>query len=536
MNTEIWYFPVSALINAVTSTFLGFYLVFTSLKKRVARYLLYFCFAVAAWSYGYFMWQMADNATDALFWVRILMIGAIFTSISYFHLVLVFINIDKERFYRILLIIFYFFSFLWLFLDFTPYFVVGVETLSYFNYWPIAGPFYTPYLIAFFTHVIYASILLLKYYRKIHGIVKIQTVLLLLGLSMAFVGGSTNYPLWYGIDIAPWGNSLVSIYVILTVYAMMKYKFMDMKVIMAELFAGLVSIIFLVEIFFSRSISESILRVLALTFVILFSMMLVRSVRREIRGKEEITDLAHSLEKANLKLKELDRQKTDFLSIAAHQLRTPLSIMKGYIELIEDGAFGKPTKGIVKTLDEMDESNERLVKLVDEFLDITRIEQGRTKFDFAAHDMNKMITNTIKELQEKADIKGQKILWKLNPAIKNVYMDDDKIRHVIFNFIDNSTKYSGESKKIWVSLEKEKDHVVVKVKDEGIGFDKQDEVNFFQKFYRGNNVKGTNVNGTGLGLYVCRRFIEAHQGEVWGKSEGLGQGSEFGFWLPVKRA
>lgn len=254
---------------------------------------------------------------------------------------------------------------------------------------------------------------------------------------------------------------------------------------------------------------------------------------RDLRAKNIYqANLTHSIERANLRLQELDRQKTEFLSIASHQLRTPLSIIKGYIELIKDGAYGKTTTKMVKTLDEMDQSNERLVKLVDEFLNISRIEQGRTKFDFKPENLNEIISSVVKELKEKADEKCRQIVWTPPPPDCQANVDEEKIRNVVFNYIDNALKYSdcGEVK---VFLESEDDGWNVRVCDNGLGFGKVDGANFFQKFYRGENVKGANVNGTGLGLYVCRKFIEAHNGKVWAKSGGLGKGSEFGFWIPL---
>ncbi len=534
MNTEILFFSLSALVNAITSSVLGFYLIFTGMKKRVARYLLFFSVSVAWWSYCYFFWMISENAFDALFWSRVLMIGAIFTSMSYFHLVLVFLKIDNIRFYKIILLIFYFFSFVWLALSGTPYFVSHVEAISYFKYWPRAGIFYAPFLIAFFFHVAYASWLLSKNYFKKTGTIRMQTGLLLVGILVAFVGGSTNYPLWYGVEIAPWGNILVSLYVLLTAYAMLKYKFLDIRVVSAELFTGLLFIIFAIDVFRSKNPAELVFRLIALTFMGLFGFMLIRSVRREVKRREQTTKLAHSLEKANIRLQEIDEQKTEFLSIASHQLRTPLSIIKGYIELIQDGAFGRATNKIKKILDNMDESNERLVKLVDEFLDITRIEQGRTKFNFEMASINHVISSVVKELKERAHAHNMTLAWKPMKSIGNIYMDEEKIRHVIFNYIDNAIKYS-EKGSIKITLEREKNGYTVRVKDNGIGFEKEDYANLFQKFYRGKNVRGTNVNGTGLGIYVCRKFIEAHQGNVWGHSDGLGRGSEFGFWISGSR-
>ncbi|OGH76887.1 MAG: hypothetical protein A2469_03920 [Candidatus Magasanikbacteria bacterium RIFOXYC2_FULL_40_16] len=251
----------------------------------------------------------------------------------------------------------------------------------------------------------------------------------------------------------------------------------------------------------------------------------------EVKQREKLSKLAQSLEVANLRLQELDKQKTEFLSIASHQLRTPISIIKGYIELIKDGVYGKITEKTRKILSDVDTTNERLEKLVDEFLDVSRIEQGRTKFVFEVKNINDLVTSVVEELKGMAKSSGLEIDWKPGDEKIDVCMDEEKIRHVIFNFVDNAIKYTKEGT-VSVSVEREGEGVNVKVKDTGFGFDKVDEANFFQKFYRGKNVEHTNVNGTGLGIYVCRQFIEKHKGRVWAKSAGLGQGSEFGFWIP----
>ncbi len=240
------------------------------------------------------------------------------------------------------------------------------------------------------------------------------------------------------------------------------------------------------------------------------------------------------LKRANSRLQILDRQKTEFLSIASHQLRTPLSIIKGYIELISDGAYGHVSKKLDAVLKDMADSNERLVKLVDDFLNISRIEQGRTKYSFKEQSIAPIIQSVVDELLQRAEQANIKISWKGTKKGKKVYIDDDKIRHIIFNYVDNAIKYS-EKGTIKILVDEENDGINVRVVDEGFGFGPEDEAAFFQKFYRGKNVEGTNVNGTGLGIYVCRQFVEAHGGHVWAHSPGLGKGSEFGFWIPMQK-
>lgn len=532
MGETFTYFAVTGLINAIVSLGLALYLAITSWRVRIAKYLIYMCLALGIWSTGYFIWQISITHDTALFWTRFLMAGAIFTSISFLHLVMVFLGYDKDKFYRNLLILLYIPCFVWEILNFTPLFVADVVPLLQFEFWPIAGPAYLPYLVVFAVHLSLAFGLLYKRYKHSFGLEKKQAMMLLIGISLTFGGGITNYFLWYKIPIAPWGNGLAAFYSIMAVYAIMRYDLLNARVVVAEIFTGALLILSFINVLLSEKQTEFIFNIVILMIMTVFGVMLVRSVRQEVKRREEVTKLAKSLEQANLRLKELDQQKTEFLSIASHQLRTPLSIIKGYIELIKDGAYGKTTLKMVKTLDDMDASNERLVKLVDEFLNISRIEQGRTKFDFKQCDLRETISSVVKELKEKADEQNRKIVWVPRSTECGANIDEEKIRNVVFNYIDNAFKYSDRGE-VKVFLESEDDGWNVIVRDSGLGFGKVDGANFFQKFYRGNNVKGTNVNGTGLGLYVCRKFVEAHSGKVWAKSGGLGKGSEFGFWIPL---
>jgi signal transduction histidine kinase len=146
-----------------------------------------------------------------------------------------------------------------------------------------------------------------------------------------------------------------------------------------------------------------------------------------------------------------------------------------------------------------------------------------------------LIDEATNDLKIKAKEKKLKVEWVCPAQMPQVYCDQEKMHHVIYNFIDNALKYS-EKGVVRVTLEEQGGGAVFRVHDQGIGFEKSDENNFFQKFYRGDNVRTIGIDGTGLGLYVCRKFVEAHSGRVWARSEGLGKGSEFGFWVPLGAA
>ena len=237
------------------------------------------------------------------------------------------------------------------------------------------------------------------------------------------------------------------------------------------------------------------------------------------------------MQKANLKLKELDELKTEFISIASHQLRTPLSIIKGYTSLIEDGAYGEVNKKERVILHNIDTSNERLIKLVDEFLNVSRIEQGRTQFRFAEMNIVSLTEEVITELKEKSNPKNIRLILQVVLEVEKIIADEEKIRHCVFNFVDNAIKYSPVGSRIKVVLEPKNGGLNLQVFDAGVGLDKKDLTQLFQKFYRSPNVM-RDFQGTGLGLYVVKEFITAHHGKVWAKSKGVGKGSEFGFWIP----
>lgn len=387
--------------------------------------------------------------------------------------------------------------------------------------------------------VIYLFIWGLKNYFKARSEEKNKILFLIIGVSLFLLLFSLSNILGeilqtYEINLV--GPIGMVLFIALLAYLIIQYKLFNIKLLAAQgLVVGMVILIGS-EFFFIQNTTNRILTAVTLLLVAFFGWWLVLSVKQEVKRREEVAKLAKSLEDANLKLQEIDRQKTDFLSIASHQLRTPLSIAKGYIELIEDGAFGgKPPRPMVKVLRDMNESNERLVKLIDEFLDITRIEQGRTRFVFAKSDLQSLITGVVKELKNRAADRGLKLVWKSNLKNSQTDMDEEKIRHVIFNFVDNAIKYTEKGHiKILLEYDKIGKLFVVRVCDTGLGFEKEDQASFFQKFYRGKNVRGSNVTGTGLGIYVCKKFVEAHGGKVWAISPGVGKGSEFGFSIPVK--
>lgn len=529
-------FTILPLSCAIFVAFFGLFILSKDYKSRINQLLFGFCLSMFFWMIGTFM-MFGTRITDvdrAIFWDRFVYLGVVFMPPFMHHFSLIFTNkINKQK---ALLIFNYILAAFFLLISRTDYFVNELYIYSWGAHTK-AQLFHHVFLGYFFlgTGIFFYNMFL--YFKKTKDkIIRKQTLYVFIAFAIViFIGGSA-YLYAYGIDTKfPFAYFSGVIFPVLLFYSVTRHHLLGVKVIGTEVLVGLAGFVLVTEMFLSKNAIELIIRVLFAFIIVLIGYLLIISVRKEVKRREQIAQLAHSLEKANLRLKEVDRQKTEFLSIASHQLRTPLSIAKGYIELLEDGTYGKLTKGIKDVLSKMDESNEHLVKLVDDFLNITRIEQGRIKFVFEDSDLKEMIKGVADELKPKADEKDIKIKFKPGSGVKHkVKIDLEKIRHVVFNFIDNAIKYSDKGI-IKITTEDEYNGTTVRVKDNGIGFGKKDEVNFFQKFYRGQNVSDSNVNGTGLGLYVCRKFIEAHKGRIWGHSKGLKKGSEFGFWLPIDR-
>jgi signal transduction histidine kinase len=253
-----------------------------------------------------------------------------------------------------------------------------------------------------------------------------------------------------------------------------------------------------------------------------------------IKLEKEVEKATRDLRRANTQLKKLDAAKSEFISIASHQLRTPLTVIKGYISMMLEGNFGTLTKLEEESLDKVFQSNERLIQLVENLLNISRIESGRLQFDFHEVDLNEMVESVIDELSGNAKKKGLILQYKAPPQpLPKIKIDDEKIRQVVMNLIDNAIKYTKQGS-VTVKLEQIGKKIKFSVADSGMGIRPEDMVNLFKKFSRGTGTSLVHTEGTGLGLYVARMMISAHKGKIWAESDGEGKGSKFCFELPAK--
>lgn len=561
------YYTISGLFNALASTILGFLVYRKSKDSKANKIFALLCFGFAAWSYPYAMWPLAQTREETLFWFQVLHYGAIFIPIFYYHFVLTWLEIKNKKLLW-MLYIGYGLAVFFCFFVFTPLFITDMVPKFSMRWWAEPGIVYYWYLLYFFFFYIFSSLLLLFEYHKANGIKKSQIKFVLIGIVIAIAGGSTNYILWFNINIPPYGNIFASTYIIFTGYAILKHHLFNIKVIATELFAFFISVVLLIDALISKSQSEFILKFIIFLGGSVLGVLLIRGVLKEIKSAEKIKELADDLAKvnktlksANRELKRLDDAKSEFLSIASHQLRTPLTAIKGLSSMLVDGDFGKIDDEPKDAVKNIFLSSERMNKLVNNLLNISRIEGGRLKYNFEKKDLDEIVKDVVNELMPVAQQRGLTLNLKCAENLPQVSVDLEKIRQVILNYIDNSIKYT-ESGMIDIKLEKMKwsnlkvalkksyqfelnkklisqhkindgDFVKFTVQDKGRGISKDDQRRLFQKFSRGTGVSTVHTEGTGLGLYVCRKMIEAHSGFFWVESAGEGKGSKFSFAVKV---
>ncbi|MBT6691425.1 hypothetical protein HOB10_03795 [Candidatus Parcubacteria bacterium] len=256
-------------------------------------------------------------------------------------------------------------------------------------------------------------------------------------------------------------------------------------------------------------------------------------VSRNLKLYNNLQKANLDMQEANVRLRELDKAKSEFLSIASHQLRTPISAIKGYLSMIIDGDFGKVSPNITKVIKDLFESASRLARLINILLNVSRIESGRLKLEKKPIQISDMIDSVIVELINQATQKGLKLTYKKPKGnIPKIFADSDKLREVVLNLVDNAIKYTPKGK-VEISLEFNKEHMTFMTKDSGIGIDPKEVKSLFRKFVRGSGVAQIHTGGSGLGLFIAQKIIKEHNGKVWAESEGTGKGSTFKFVVPL---
>ena len=313
----------------------------------------------------------------------------------------------------------------------------------------------------------------------------------------------------------------------------------------------LILFLFALSFFIEGKISKLVV-ISIFVFVIIYGYFFNRSTEKIIeanfaqrKAKEALEELTETLQqkvdeqtkelrKSYEELKVLDKAKSEFISIASHQLRTPLAAVKGYISMVLEGSYGKLNERAKRPMENVYQSNERLIKLVNDLLNLSRLDAGKIKFEPKPTSLEEMVKGIVEELRITIENKGLyiKMKWPELP-LPEVMVDRDHIRQVIINIIDNAIRYT-EKGGVTVKFQITNSKLQIIIADTGEGMTKEEISHLFESFSRGTAGTRFWTEGAGLGLYIARKFIDMHKGRIFAESKGKGKGSTFYIEIPTK--
>ena len=519
-------FIISGWVNFIFSLSWGLFVFIKNYKDKVNQTFLILCLSIALWSLGYANWVGAKDDYQALAWLNILNIGSFLIPWAFFNWSL-FISNYKPAIYKAifiistigigLLLLFYLID--------REFFVVDLRPKLIFPFWPTAGPFYKLYILFdyIFLVIIGESLLFLNFLKSPLATEKLKYLVILIAALIGFGGGFTNFFLWYDIFIYPVGNFFAGIAPIILGLFTLRIRIFNIKILAAEFFVYLINIFSVVRVFYYRDLLELYFNIIFASLIFISSLILLRSVIIEVEQREKLEEL-------NKELERLNKIRAEFLSIASHQIRSPMVNIRGFLELLLQGYYGEIQEKAKEVLLKIYRNINEEINLVNNLLDYRKIEEGRMEYNFENINIVQIVKGIYEFYKIRAEEKKLEFILDIEKESIVIRGDEEKLKQVIANLVDNAIKYT-DSGFVKISVKEEDNSVLIIVQDSGRGIEKDYLEKIFVGFERGTIDR--KIAGSGLGLYIAKEFIKAHNGEIWAESEGLGKGSTFYVKLPL---
>jgi signal transduction histidine kinase len=547
------FFQVSCLITFLASFIFGLFVLINNKKSKLNFLWFFTTLSISVWSLGFFGVVFSKNYFIAWVSQYFLDVGGIFIPILFFNFIVSLLNLESR--YKRISIFSWVTAVLLIILNFTSLFKTGMVPYPGFDYWVNPGPFYFLFPLSFAFFSLYAfSILIGQYKKTTDKVLAAQIRYVILAQIFGVGGGITNFfPQLF--RIYPFGNYLVVLYVVFISYATLKHHLFNIRIIATELFSLTICIFVLTRTLLSKDSSELIINGVFFLGIVVFAVLLVRSVAKEVKQREQIEAMnarikdayehekqAHTAETRNRERAEelakdaqrLDTAKTQFIMATQHHLRTPLTAMVGYLDLLMGGTYGKAPVKIKEVLEKLDKSTKSEIRIINELLDISQFQLGK-KVAFLREniDLDQIIEEIMDDVRLEAQNKKIEFRLEKNSDLPNIKADPEKLKVALTNLIDNAVKYTDKGSVV-INCEKTDGKIRIRIKDTGMGVAADLLPNLFSRvFERSEDAQKNFATGRGIGLYITSQIIKEHNGKVWAESEGKGKGSTFFVELPI---
>lgn len=574
----------SHLPAIIISLIIGFFVYFRNSKLLLSRILLSLSVIFSLWAFlNLITWTSNDSGNVIFAWS---FLGIAYASVCILLLYLMYVFIDKKdislakkTLFLILLLPL---------IIFTP----TQYSLPDFGL-TLCGPRENPYFTNYYYGIgllmfIWAFFLAINRYRKAEPFFKKQILIMTIGvefflLTFFFSGFLATYMVEQGIvkdySLDQYGLFGMTFFMGVLAYMIVKFNAFNVRLLSVQALVATLVILIGSQFAFIRNNTNRILTSITLSLAIGFGWFLIRSVKKEIKQREEleianmeiekrneaiierneqlrsanaeITERKDQLQKiadalavANDKLQKLDTAKTEFVSMASHQLRTPPTSIKGYSSMLLENSYGELNAEQRIAIEHISSANNQQIAFVEDMLNVSRIESGSMKFEFGKFKIEKLCQDVIDILVFKAKDKNIYLDYRAPDApLPELTIDGAKIREVLSNLVDNAVKYTlrgGVTISTEICAKEEANclempHIRVTISDTGIGIPAEEIPYLFHKFSRGKDISRLNTGGTGLGLYVVKMITQANGGKVWIESPGKDLGTKFMLELPLEQ-
>lgn len=533
----------SHIPTAVIALLVGFFVFLNGPKKLANRLLLGIAICFSLWTlYSLTSWTNINGSLIAFIWPFFAATKTLL-AILCVYFVYVFVNQGKDVSWGVksifLLLLTPVFIFAPTDLSMTGFDIVACDAFMYEGL-----PFKYYYTAVSYLAMLWILGILIKAYREADQEFKKQIVLMGVGIeSFLFLYITFIFFVTYLANVGVLADSSLEMYGLfgqvffMVAIAVMIVRFKAFQIGLVAANALVIALLILVssQLTFAENRTSVILTVITLLLTAVVGYILARSVRKEIRQRAKLEVLTEKLEKANKRLKELDKLKSEFVSIASHQLRSPLTSIRGYASMLEEGSFGDLPDKAIEAIGRISESSRLMAIAVEDYLSVSRIESGNMKYNLSDFNLKEMVEKITDDVRSDALKKGLVLLFRSKLNSKGmVHADVGKTTQIVHNLINNSIKYTPKgSINVLVRDDREKKKIFVDIIDTGIGMSQETIEKVFEKFERADNANSVNVSGTGLGLFVALKMATAMKGDISATSAGDGKGSTFTFELPL---